>query len=481
MTVPTLNLDDADILRAGQLLTDLLRGFERAIPAARVMPVVDREALAALASPRFPERGIGVAQLFEDIARDVLPNSTAIAHPRFLAYVLGPPNGVAPFADAIASTLNQNCNFWQLSPAASAIESSVLGWLAGLFALPPSAGGVLTSGGSMATLSAIAAAIADRCPVDVRRRGLQSLPAPLVLYRSEEAHRCVDKAAALLGLGLDQVRAIPVDEAFRMRTDLLADAVAADRAAGRQPFCVVASAGTVNTGAIDPIDEVAALCAAERLWLHVDGAYGALFALGRRKREVLSRCGAADSIALDPHKLLFAPLEAGCLLARDRETLVRTFRFGSPYLGAEEDPLLVNFMDRGPELSRGFKAFKIWCALRALGVQAFADAADRALELAEYMAERVRGCEALELMAPVELSAVCVRLRGIDDAGNRAALAQLVASGIALLGPVRLRGRSGIRCCIANYRTTRADIDLVVDALVELGSRARRPADTLSP
>jgi aromatic-L-amino-acid decarboxylase len=466
--VRTLHLGDEEIQRAGELLTDLLRRIERSMPTGRVLPELDREVLARLVSTPFPAGGIGVDRLFEQIAREVVPSSTAIAHPRFLAYVLGPPNGVAPFAEAIAAALNQNCNFWQLSPAASAIESNVLAWLGGLFSLPPSAGGILTSGGSLATLSALAVAIADRFPGDLRRQGLQSPGAPLVLYRSEQAHRCVDKAAALLGLGLDQVRAIPVDAGHRMRPDALAEAVRADRAAGRQPFCAVATAGTVNTGAIDPIDDIAAICARERLWLHVDGAYGALFVLAPSRRDQLARCGVADSIALDPHKLLFAPLEAGCLLVRDREVLVRTFRFASPYLTADEDPLLTNFMHHGPELSRGFRAFKIWCALRALGVQAFADAAERCLGLAHYMAERVQGDGAFELMAPVELSCVCLRLRALDDAGNQAVLARLVEEGTALLGPVHLDGRPGIRCCIANYRTTRADIDLVLARLLEL-------------
>ncbi len=334
-----LNLSDEAILRAGELLTDFLRRYERSIPGARVLPALDRAALAELRSLPFPDRGIGVERLFQEIADKVVPNSTTIAHPRFLAYVLGPPNGVAPFADAIASTLNQNCNFWQLSPAASAI---------------------------------------------------------------------------------------------------------------------------------DPIDELAALCARERLWLHVDGAYGALFVLSRRVRDRLVRCGAADSIALDPHKLLFAPLEAGCLLVRDRESLARAFRFGASYLAADSDPLLVNFMDYGPELSRRFRAFKIWCALRAFGVRAFECAADRALELALYMRDRIRETSAFELMAPVELSSVCLRLRALDDAGNHRVLTTLAAEGTALLGPVRLGGRTGIRCCIANYRTTRADIDLVLERLLRL-------------
>ncbi len=273
----------------------------------------------------FPEDGIGDEPLFRMIAEKIAPNSTTIAHPRFLAYVLPPPNGIAPFAESIAAALNQNCNFWQLSPAASVIERKVVGWLAGLFNYPETSGGILTSGGSMASLAALAAAIHEKYPGDFRRGGLQAGRAPMILYTSEEAHRAIEKNAVILGLGLDHLRKIPVDSAFRLRVDLLDAAVRRDREAGLQPFCVVASAGTINTGAIDPIEPLARLCAREGLWLHIDGAYGALFVLSGQCREELLPCGLADSIALDPHKMLFAPLEAGCLLVKDRQS------FGAPF------------------------------------------------------------------------------------------------------------------------------------------------------
>jgi aromatic-L-amino-acid decarboxylase len=237
-----------------------------------VLPPLDREELAELRDRPFPEDGIGIEQLFQEIAAKVVPNSTTIAHSRYLAYVLGPPNGIAPFAEAIAAALNQNCNFWQLSPAASVIERKVISWLAGLFGFPKEAGGIITSGGSMATLVAMATAIQNKFPGDFRKTGLQALAAPLVVYTSEEAHRCVEKSAAILGLGLDNVRKIPVDSEFRMRADLLAAAIRQDRESRKQPFCVVAAAGTINTSAIDPLNDIADLCADQNLWLHVDGA-----------------------------------------------------------------------------------------------------------------------------------------------------------------------------------------------------------------
>ncbi|HKX33482.1 MAG TPA: pyridoxal-dependent decarboxylase [Blastocatellia bacterium] len=465
-----LNLSDSELERAGSLLTEFLRSFEKSLSTSPVFPALDRAVLSELWSQPFPEQGIGVDRLFKEITEKIVPNSTVIAHPRFLAYVLASPNGIAPFAEAIAAALNQNCNFWQLSPAASVIERKVIAWFSTLFGYPESAGGIITSGGSMATLAALSTAIQDRYPGDFRRTGLQSLKRPLVVYTSEEAHRCVEKGAVILGLGLDNVRKIPVDADFRMRPELLEQALREDRRAGKQPFCVVAAGGTINTGAIDPIDELADLCAKEELWLHVDGAYGALFVLSPQARDRLLPCGRADSIALDPHKILFAPLEAGCLMVRDRERLRRTFNFTSAYLTVEEDPLLTNYLEYGPQLSRSFKAFKIWCALQAFGVNAFSSAIDRILDLASYLGDRIRSEPALELLAPVNLSAVCFRLRHAGEAKNREVLAKLVQEGTALLGPVSIQDRFGFRVCITNFRTRRSDLDLIVDRLLQLGA-----------
>lgn len=372
-----LSLGDRDIDRAGHLLIQFLKDYERAIPtSAAILPTLNRSQLEELRRTPFKRAGTGIEAIFKEIQDKIVPNSTTVAHPRFLAYVLGPPNGIAPFAEAVAAALNQNCNFWQLSPAANVIEQKVIAWLSDLFDYPAAAGGIITSGGSMATLTALRAALCDKCPADLRETGLQSRSAPLVLYTSTEAHDSVEKAATLLGLGSNQVRKIPVDDDFQMRVDVLRAAIRADREAGKQPFCVVASAGTINTGAVDPIAELASLCREEDLWLHVDGAYGALFVLAARTRETLRLCGLADSIVLDPHKLLFAPLEAGCLIVRDRVKLRHAFGGISSYLPADRDPLLMNFMEYGPQLSRGFKAFKIWCALEVFGVDAFARAAD---------------------------------------------------------------------------------------------------------
>ena len=463
----TLSLTDHELATAGNLLAEFLRSFERSLDDRRVMPVLDRNQLSELFATPFPDVGIGIESLFRDIQEKVLPNCTTIAHRRFLAYVLGPPNGIAPYAEAVAAALNQNCNFWQLSPAASVIERKVISWLGSLFGYPETAGGILTSGGSMANLMALSVAMHEKTPLNLRKAGLSTLASPLVVYTSAEAHRSIEKGAAILGLGTDHVRKIPVDSTFRLRVDLLQRAIDEDRRTGLTPFCVVATVGTVNTGAIDLIDDIAALCTRESLWLHVDGAYGALFILSNQMKDCLYSCGRADSIALDPHKMLFAPLEAGCLIVRNRDKLRDTFHFSSSYLSVEQDSLMTNFLEYGPQLSRGFKAFKIWCSIQAFGIQAFRIAAERMLELSRYMAERVMAEPSLELLAPVQLTAVCFRFK--NGANSHTILARLVAEGTALLGPVHINGRDGIRACITNYRTSKNDIDFVVDRLLRLG------------
>jgi aromatic-L-amino-acid decarboxylase len=468
-TTPVLALTPEDRARAGELLLTLLDDYERGLPTAPLVPEFDAEALTDLLSAPISRTGIGVEGVFAEIRDKIIANSTALASPRFLAYVSGPPNGIAPYAEAIAATINQNCNFWQLGPAASVIERAVLQWLAGLVGYPSDAGGILTGGGSIATLNGLVTALNAFDP-QFRAMGLQSRTAPAVVYTSVEAHRSVDKAAAILGIGLDNVRHIPVDDQYRMRVDLLAKAIEADRRAGLAPFCVVATSGTVTTGSIDPLNEIADLCSREGLWLHVDGAYGALFRLSASTFDLLDGIGRADSITLDPHKMLFAPLEAGCLLVRDRKRLHDAFAFSSSYLTVAEHPVMIDFMDYGPQLSRGFKALKVWCALQAFGTDAFRAAADQTLALAQHLAQRVAQAEELELMAPVPLTAVCIQLRGATDDDHTALLARLASEGTALLGPADVNGRKGIRVCITNFRTTREDIDLLVDRLRELGS-----------
>jgi aromatic-L-amino-acid decarboxylase len=309
-------------------------------------------------------------------------------------------------------------------------------------------------------------ALGDRARLD----GLQGSDSPLVLYASDETHSSVDKAVSILGLGTRHLRRIPTDEDFRIRLDVLAQSIADDRAAGLRPFCVVANAGTVTTGAIDPIGEIATLCRAQGLWLHVDGAYGALAALSPRFRETMSAIGQADSVSLDPHKFLFCAFEAGCVLVRDRRHLRHAFSASPSYLTMTEDPDLIDFANQGPQLSRAFKALKVWWSLKHFGASSYASVIERMHDLATYMGERIQTRPCFELLAPVTFNCVCFRLSGLDDEANRRTLQALLDSGTAFLGPSSVKGRKGLRACFMNLRTTPADVDLILDRLEELAA-----------
>ena len=278
----------------------------------------------------------------------------------------------------------------------------------------------------------------------------------------------LDKAIGILGLGLKHLRRIPTDDDFRIRLELLATTIEQDKAEGRTPFCVVATAGTVTSGAIDPLNELADLCERENLWLHIDGAYGAFAILSDRLRPQLTPAGRGNSMTLDPHKLLFNSVEAGCVLVRDRNSMLRTYSFVPDYLSIPSDPDLINFTEYGPQLSRSFKALKVWWGLRAFGRKAYTRTIERLLDLAAYMADRIRQEPRLELLAPAPLTAVCFRHRHLDDAGNQRLLDAVVRSGIAFLGPARLKGRGGVRACFSSLRTCRADVDTILDEFLKL-------------
>ena len=447
---------------------DELRGFS-------VFPTIDRDVIDAILDEPLPETGRSVDALFTELEEKVVPNSTHTAHPRFLPYVQPSPNAISAYADMIAGLLNQNCNLWTLSPAANAIEQKVVRWFAELFDFESSAGGLITSGGSMANLIALTAARDEHLGPTARGDGLQNAGATLVAYTSTETHSSVAKAFSTLGLGTNNLRLVPCDSNFRIRLDALSKAVAEDRQDGKAPFCVIANAGTVATGAIDPIADLSRYCSDQGLWLHVDGAYGALGVLSERFRGELTTLGLADSLSLDPHKLLFTSFEAGCLLVRDAASLRRSFSSAPSYLNLEQDSDLINYADYGPQLSRGFKALKVWWSLRHFGREAYAAVIDRMVDLARHMSSIADQRPAFELLAPATFNCVCFRAAGLDDSGNRALLEEIVGSGSAFLGPIVIDGRFGFRACFMNLRTTEDDVVQIMNEIERLARRLSSP------
>lgn len=463
----SLELSEREIRESAGLLADSILVYQSSVADRPVLPQVDVDAMEKILTAPIPDEGVPLQSLIEEFNQVIVPNSTHIAHPRFLAYVTGSASGVAPFAEAFTAMIDQNGGIWQLGPAANAVEQRVVGWLAGMFGWPEDTPGLLVSGGSMANLVALTAARDAAIPVHSREDGLQSLTTPITVYVSEEVHTSVAKAADMLGIGQKFVRKVPVDDALRMNPDALAKAIRADREDGLQPGIVVASACTVQTGAFDPLNAIADICEREQLWLHVDGAYGALGILAERLKPELSGIDRADSLGLDPHKMLFSSNEAGCVLVKRPGALRNTYAYESSYIGQESVPGLMDYKDLGPQLTRGIRAFKVWWIIRSHGMKLLSDTVNRLLDLAQYMGEKVEAEETLELAIKPTFTAVCFRVRDWSDEQNVALLHALVKSGVVFMGPAIVRGRFYMRACFTSYRTTTDDVDLVMDAVMK--------------
>jgi len=417
------------------------------------------ETLRVFQTP-LPEQGIGEQAL--DALPEVLQRSRA-QNGRFFGYVLGSGEPVAATADLLASVLNQNVTAWRSGPAAVVIEQTVVGWLAQAIACPGFRGH-LTGGGSSANLMGLAMAREDKASAN--EKGI--IPGG-VIYASDEVHMSIPKSVALLGIGRDNLRLIPTDVEFRMDPDELERQLAADEQAGRIPVAVVASAGTVNTGAIDPLRQIADIARRHNAWFHIDGAYGALAAMADRNR--FNGLELADSISLDPHKWLYQPLDCGCLLYRSAEGAQRAFAHSGDYARVlSADPVEgFAFFEESLELSRRFRALKLWLSLRYHGFAAFRSSIANDLAHAQRLADRIRNAPELELLAPVELSAVCFRHRGADGLSEEqlnhfsaTLLKRVVERGRVYLSNASLRGKFCLRACIVNHRTTDSDVDSVV-------------------
>jgi aromatic-L-amino-acid/L-tryptophan decarboxylase len=411
-----------------------------------------------------PENGLGenaLADLAEVIAHSRAQNG------RFFGYVQGTAEPVAALGDFVASVLNQNMTAWRSSPAGVTIERTVVRWLAEAIGCGGFAG-TLTGGGSAANLMALAMARESRVPANDRGM-FASGSAKAIIYASEQVHMSIPKAVAMLGIGRENLHYVRCDDAYRMLPSALERAIAEDTSRGYKPIAVVASAGTVNTGSIDPLPEIAVIARSHALWLHVDGAYAALAALA--VPEKFRGLSEADSISLDPHKWLFQPLDCGCLLYRDAEIARKTFTYTGTYAKQlSSDPIEgFAFFEESPELSRRFRALKLWLSLRFHGLQAFRDAIRLNLDQAQRLAAAVKTPAELELVGPVELSAVCfrhlVRNRASEEERNQfnlALLKRVVSRGNIYLSNAELKGKFCLRACIVNHLTTNADIDAVV-------------------
>jgi aromatic-L-amino-acid decarboxylase len=417
--------------------------FEHAVEAAE----------AHRASP--PEFGGEFEPLLE-LVDTIAQNSSDNAGPGMLAYIPGGGLFASSLADLLSTTIDRYVNLWGEAPVAAQIEYNVVRWLCELFEFPPESRGVLTSGGSMANFSAIVAARKDRLPEDFLAGAV---------YVSEHVHASVTKSAMLAGFPVRNVRKVAADPSLRIEVDALERAVAEDRAHGLSPFAVVASAGTTNTGAIDPIDAIADVAADQGLWLHVDGAYGGFFQLTDRGRERFRGIERADSITLDPHKGMFLPYGTGALVVRDGAKLRDAHHIGtSAYLqDLAADAHIPNFAEYSAELSRDFRGLRVWFPLKLHGVSAFREALDEKLALAEHLYESLKAIPELELPWQPELTVVPFRLRDGDDEANRRLLDAINGSKRVFLSSTVLDGRFTVRACILSHRTHRDRIDECIE------------------
>lgn len=447
-----------DLYRAlAHKTVDLTADFLEKLPGLPTFPQTTGEASVEAFDGPLPEGWSG-PKVFADLEK-VLQMSRPPS-PRFFGYVLGSGEPVAAIGDLVASILNQNVTSWRSGPACATIERTVVRWL-GEFIGCAGYTGSLTGGGSSANLMGLAMAREAKAPAN--DHGVR----PGVIYTSSEVHMSVPKAAALLGLGYDSIRYIPVDDNFRMRPDELEKAIREDKAAGKLGIAIVGSAGTTNTGSIDPLDRLADIAQANGLWFHVDGAYGGFAAAIADGFEGLNR---ADSLSLDAHKWLYQPLDCGCLLYRDPSAAQRAFSHSGEYTKVlSTDPIEgFAFFEESMELSRRFRALKVWLSLRYHGSQAFRASIITDIALAKRLAEKIERNAKLELLAPVPLSAVCFRYKaaGKSEAELNAINAEIVKrsqrAGNVFFSNAIIQGKFALRACITNHRSTDEDVEMVI-------------------
>jgi aromatic-L-amino-acid/L-tryptophan decarboxylase len=475
-TTPSpLDLDHATMQRLGRQVSDAVALHLSSLRTQRVLtnglPAATRRRVRELP----PEEPIAFDDLLRELRDDIFPYAVREPHPRFMAYVPGCPTFPAVLGDWLATGYNFFAGVWPVAEGPNAIELAVLEWFREWIGMPAGSGGLLTNGGSGATLTAIIAARHAAVGEDATR-----LPR-LTLYASDQAHSAALRAGWIAGIPRPQVRVLPSDAEFRLRVEDVRHAIHADRAAGFIPLAVVASAGTTNTGAVDPLDELADLCGREGVWLHADAAYGGFAALTDRGRRTMSGLGRCDSVALDPHKWLFVPFECGSLLVREPERLRDAFQVLPDYLrdvaaGADA----VNFADYGEQLTRQSRALKVWLGVRYFGVRAIRAEIDRAMDLAAHAERVIRAQPLLEVLAPAQLGVVCFRAHpsGLDDpaaldAFNERINGAVSAGGRFLISSTRLRGSFSLRICVLSFRTTQEDVEGLIEEVVKHASDVR--------
>jgi glutamate/tyrosine decarboxylase-like PLP-dependent enzyme len=484
------------ILEWGNAAVALMADYLNTIRDQRVYPQTSWNQIREKLDRALPEKGTDFEALLKIFGDVIVANSRHNSHPRMFGYVQAPGSAIAAIADLLASILNANLTAWRSAPAAVEVERLTVEWIKQILDLNADAGGLFVSGGSMANLAALAVARRAKAPADLTSKGARTLRQAMRVYVSTETHHSVAKAAALLGIGQNNVREVAVDNSFKIQLADLVAKIEEDLAAGHLPFCVVANAGTVATGAFDPLAEVSEIARRFGVWMHVDASYGGFAALAPSTRDLFAALSEADSVALDPHKWLYLPVDCGCVLYRDPEKARATFAHEAEYTRVmEQEPNeAFAFWDYGPELSRRFRALKVWMTLKAVGVRALGEAIENDLACARHLESLVQASEDFEMLAPVELSIFCfrylpgrlkfelanaeeskrVRINEQLDKLNERLLVELQRDGSSYLSNARIHGHFALRGCVMNYRTTPNDMEILLNDL-------RRVAALLPP
>lgn len=492
-SISGLELTADEIRRIGSDAVELIAGYYESLRDRPVLVGSTSRELRERLDQTLPEAGTGFNELL-DVFRDVILRfNRHNGHPRFFGYVASPGTAVTAIADMLASALNSNVTSWRSGPASTEVERLAIDWIKQILGYPAGAEGAFVSGGSMANFSGLAAARSAKAPASVTGDGMRAVERAMRIYISEEGHHSITKAAGLLGIGNRNVRIVGVDDRFRIDIHDLRQKIEEDLRDGHLPFCVVANAGTVSTGAFDPLGEVADVARAYNLWMHVDASYGGFAVMAESARRLFDRIGDADSISLDPHKWLYLPVDCGCVLYRDPAAARGAFSHDAEYtrvLEREPDEAFA-FWDYSPELSRRFRALKVWMMLKNVGTRALGEAIEKNIVCAKHLASLVEASEDFEMLAPVELSIFCFRYiarsvkRELESASrsraeeinreldllNERLMIELQRDGNAYLSNARVRGRFSLRGCVMNYRTTERDIEILLDDVRRVAER----------
>jgi len=477
------DLSGSEFRKLGHALVDAIAEFYDSLPTrplTRDQSPTDVRAL--IGDGALPEHGEDPGALLEAFAPIFFDHSLHNGHPRFLGYITSSAAPLGALGDLLAAAVNPNLGAWGLSPVATEVERQTIRWLAELIGYPTDGGGLMVSGGNMANLIGFWAARRAKAPWSIREAGLYGDSRPLAVYASKATHTWIETAADLAGLGTDNIRWIDVDSQQRMRSDVLEARIREDRSQGRMPFMIVGTAGSVSTGAVDPLPVLATIAKRENLWFHVDGAYGAPAAALPEASDDLRALSLADSVALDPHKWLYSPLEAACALVRDPAHLTDAFSFRPDYYRfdeSESDPK-INYYEYGVQNSRGFRALKVWLTLRAIGREGYIALIRDDIALARKLFVAAEAHAELEAFT-CNLSITTFRFRPRDlDADdpasetylnelNDALLLHIQAGGETYVSNAIIDGRSLQRGCVVNFRTRAHDVEMVLDSIVRAG------------